>query len=132
MREGGPVIRLCLTVSVLAAVLVMAGCSHDHESESDVPDDPSIPSVTVTLTDAGCQPSSFDLAAGDVVFTVTNGGTTKVKEMEVQDANGHLRGDVEGVQPGQTRSFLVKLEPGATYRVRCPEDAPTGGTITVH
>jgi iron uptake system component EfeO len=124
--------RLCLVVPLVAAALVMAGCSHEHDPKSAVADDPSIPSVTVTLTDDGCQPSSFDLAAGDVVFTVTNGGTTKVKEMEVQDASGHLRADVEGVQPGQTRSLIVKLEPGATYRVRCPEDAPTGGTITVH
>jgi iron uptake system component EfeO len=118
---------------VLAFVLVVAAaCSNNDDEGKAVPDDPAAPSVAVTLTDTGCEPTSFDLPAGDVVFKVANGGTTKVKEMEVQDANGHLRGDVEGVQPGQTRSFVVTLEPGMTYRVRCPEDAPTGGTITVH
>jgi hypothetical protein len=50
--------------------------------------------------------------------------------MEVQDNNGHVRADVEGVTPGHTRSFIVQLKLG-TYRVRCPETAPTGGTITV-
>jgi iron uptake system component EfeO len=119
-------------VLVALAVLALGACSGDDTKSKAVPDDPAAPTIAVTLTDAGCQPSSFDLPAGDVVFTVTNSGTTKVKEMEVQDANGHLRGDVEGVQPGQTRSFVVTLKLGNTYRVRCPEDAPTGGTITVH
>ena len=116
----------------LAAAVLVAACSSGKDENKAVPDDPSVPTISVTLTDAGCQPTSFDLPAGDVVFKVTNGGTTKVKEMEVQDGDGHFRGDVEGIQPGQTRSFVVTLKLGNTYRVRCPEDAPAGGTITVH
>jgi uncharacterized cupredoxin-like copper-binding protein len=131
MRRTRPPRVALAALAAVAALVLMSCSSHDDESKS-VPDDPSAPTVTVTLTDDGCQPSSFDLAAGDVVFKVTNGGTTKVTEMEVQDANGHLRGDVEGVRPGQTRSFVVTLKLGDSYRVRCPEDAPAGGTITVH
>ena len=126
MRLAGPVFL------ALAAAVLLAACSSGEDENKAVPDDPSVPTIPVTLTDAGCQPTSIDLPAGDVVFKVTNGGTTRVTEMEVQDANGHLRGDVEGVEPGQTRSFVVTLKAGSTYRVRCPEDAPTGGTITVH
>jgi hypothetical protein len=84
----------------------------------------------VELTDAGCTPDNFTLSPGDIEFRVTNNASSKVKEMEVQSEAGHVIGDVEGVTPGHTRSFVVNLKVG-TYRVRCPEDAPTGGSITV-
>src|ERR1700736_361962 len=118
----------------LTAVLVTSCSSGSGGSASTTrpTDQPTTPPVPVTLTDAGCVPTDFSLHPGTVTFRVTNPkpGTTKVTEMEVQDSNGHVRGDVEGVTPGHTRSFIVALTAG-TYRVRCPQSAPTGGTITV-
>jgi iron uptake system component EfeO len=112
------------------AAMFISACGSSDKPTARPSDDPGPPVVAVTLTDAGCVPDNFNLHPGDVEFRVTNSGTTKTKEMEVQDPDGHVRGDVEGVQPGKTRSFTMKLNVG-TYRVRCPEDAPAGGTITV-
>jgi iron uptake system component EfeO len=122
-----------LVARVALVALVGAACSSgggQSASTTRPTDQPVAPPIPVTLTDAGCVPADFSLHPGTVTFRVTNPGSKKVTEMEVQDANGHVRGDVEGVTPGHTRSFLVDLKIG-TYRVRCPQDAPTGGTITV-
>lgn len=113
----------------------MAACSSGSGGSASTTrptDQPTAPPIPVTLTDSGCDPTNFSLHPGTVTFRVTNPkpGTSKVTEMEVQDNNGHVRADVEGVTPGHTRSFIVALKIG-TYRVRCPETAPTGGTITV-
>jgi len=116
----------------LAALASLAACGDSTASPAPTldPNAPPPTTIPVTLTDAGCSPQDFTLKPGTVVFAVTNPGSTKVKEMEIQDAAGHVRGDVEGVGVGTTRSLIIELKPG-TYRVRCPEDAATGGTITV-
>ena len=88
------------------------------------------PVIAVTLTDAGCTPKDFSLHPGTTVFSVTNRGSTKVKEMEIDDKAGHSLGDVEGVEPGETSTFVVDLKPG-TFEVHCPQDAPTFGTLSV-
>jgi hypothetical protein len=113
----------------------MAACSSSSGGSASTTrptDQPTTPAIAVTLTDSGCVPTDFELHPGTVTFRVTNPqpGTSKFTEMEVQDNNGHVRADVEGVTPGHTRSFIVALKIG-TYRVRCPESAPTGGMITV-
>jgi uncharacterized cupredoxin-like copper-binding protein len=108
----------------------VASCGSSDKPTARPTDDPGPPMINVKLTDSGCVPENFTLRAGDVEFRVTNVGAEEVTEMEVQDSDGHVRGDVEGVEPGHTRSFVVALQVG-TYRVRCPEEAPTGGTITV-
>jgi iron uptake system component EfeO len=120
-----------LGVTAVAAVMLsgVLGACGSSAAKAKPPDDPGAPMIPVTLTDTGCKPTDFTLGPGQVVFVVTNPGTTKVTEMEVQDPNGHVRADVEGVTPGHTRSLRVTLEAGVTYRVRCPESAPTGGSI---
>lgn len=117
------------TLLVVTAVLAIAACG-ENESGHTVPTDVSTPVVAVTLADTGCNPTDFTLGPGPVIFRVTNPGA-KVTEMEVQDAQGHVINDVEGVTAGHTRSFVVNLISGTTYRVRCPETAKTGGQITV-
>jgi len=108
---------------------LIAACGSSDKPAARPSDDPGPPVVAVELTDAGCVPENFNLHPGDVEFRVTNRGS-KNSEMEVQDTDGHVRGDVEGVQPEHTRSFVMELKVG-TYLVRCPEDATTGGKITV-
>jgi len=115
---------------IVIAVALLAGCGSSSKSNTRPKDDPPPPFRSVELTDAGCTPDNFTLASGDIEFSVTNNASTKVKEMEVQSEDDHMVGDVEGVTPGHTRSFVVNLKVG-TYRVRCPEDAPAGGSITV-
>jgi uncharacterized cupredoxin-like copper-binding protein len=129
----------------LVAVAWLAGCSGSSDDAAKIrpPDGPSPPVVPVTLVSHGCDPQSFQLKAGYVIFKVTNPSTGdkgigkhedqegRPTEMEIQDAKGHAINDVEGVQPGRTRSFVVKLEAGQKYRVRCPEEQVPWGTITV-
>jgi iron uptake system component EfeO len=121
---------------VVLCVLLGTACGGGSSSEKDSGEvgssvkAPNAPTVPVNLSDAGCDPSSFSIHPGSVIFSVTNTGSTKVREMEIADTQGHVRGDVEGVGPGQTRTFVVNLEAG-TYQVRCPQTAPNIGTLTV-
>jgi iron uptake system component EfeO len=112
------------------ACTVLASCGGGAKPTTPASAAPSATTVRVTLTDAGCEPDSFNLHPGTIIFLVTNGGSTSVREMEVRDQRGNVRGDVEDVQPGQTRSFVVDLKPG-TYRVACPQTATHLGTLTV-
>jgi uncharacterized cupredoxin-like copper-binding protein len=107
---------------------LIAACGSSDKPAARPSDDPGPPVVAVELTDAGCVPENFTLHPGDVEFRVTHTGS-KNSEMEVQDTDGHVRGDVY-IEPGRTRSFVMELKVG-TYLVRCPEDAKTGGKITV-
>lgn len=121
-------------VCAVAAALIVAGCGGGGATSASTAaagtPTSATPVIAVKLSDAGCTPSSFSLHPGTIIFSVTNTGSTDVEEMEISDQQGHVQGDVEGVQPGTTRSFVVDLTQG-TYRVRCPEDAPTGGTLTI-
>ncbi len=119
------------SVALALAGVILSGCGGSGSSSAKPSDQPGAPTIPVTLDDGGCTPTNFTVHAGDVVFAVTNPAGKKVTEMEVQDPNHHVRGDVEGVTAGHTRSFRVTLKAGVTYLVRCPESAPTGGTITV-
>ena len=131
-------------VLAFVAVVLLGTCSSSGGPKARPADDPGPPVINVTLTKTGCSPQSFTLKPGPVRFSVTNPEPpekTKVglhddpsgrpTEMEIQNAQGHEINDVEGVQPGRTRSFLVNLEAHKTYRVRCPETQTPWGTITV-
>jgi iron uptake system component EfeO len=124
----------CSGVVVFVLFLTAAaGCGGSSDSNDAGQPTPGANAVVtaVKLTDSGCDPENFSLPAGSLVFSVTNSGTTKVKEMEIQDTGGgRVLGDIEGVEPGQTKSFVVDL-PAGTYSVKCPEDASHAGTLTV-
>jgi hypothetical protein len=121
-----------LGVSAALCLAAVAGCGSPAATSSAAATATAgaAAGIPVTLSDAGCTPNSFSLHPGSIIFTVTNSGSTKVEEMEVQDQQGHVRGDVEGVQPGQTRSFVLDLTAGV-YNVKCPQDATVFGTLTV-
>ncbi len=135
MRHPSPPSRALGALAVIAAAGgLSAGCgsSGSGPAATSGPATPTstAPVIAVTLSDQGCTPDSFSLHPGTTIFSVTNSGSTDVEEMEIRDQQGHVRGDVEGVQPGQTRSFVVDL-PVGSYLVRCPQEATSGGTITV-
>jgi hypothetical protein len=124
--QSGTALRAGLVAAFATALA--AACGSSDKPAARPSDDPGPPVVAVKLTDAGCVPENFNLPPGDVEFRVTHTGSEN-SEMEVQDPDGHVRGDVY-LEPGRTRSFVMELKVG-TYLVRCPEDAPTGGKITV-
>jgi iron uptake system component EfeO len=75
--------------------------------------------VAVTLIDAGCTPQQMSVAAGPVTFDVTNGGTSKVSEMELKNSSGIILGESENVVEGVPGHFSLNLKPGH-YIVNCP------------
>jgi iron uptake system component EfeO len=86
-------------------------------------------SVAVTLTDSGCTPQQISVAAGPVTFEVTNGGTSKVSEMELKNSSGVILGESENVVEGLHGKFSLNLAAGK-YVVNCPSgDAEDQGTL---
>jgi len=85
--------------------------------------------VQVALSDQGCKPAPASVAAGPVTFTVTNTGTAKVTEAELQ-SNGRILGEKENITEGLNGNFALRLDPG-TYTMYCPGAAQDTSTFTV-
>jgi iron uptake system component EfeO len=98
--------------AVAIAAVLLAGCG-----SSSGPKGAS--KLGVTLVDAGCSPSKIHVVAGPVTFEVTNGGTSKVSEMELKNNSGIILGEAENVVEGVPGHFSLNLNPGA-YVVNCP------------
>jgi iron uptake system component EfeO len=85
--------------------------------------------VAVTLTDSGCTPQRMSVPSGSVTFNVSNGGTSKVSEMELKDRSGVILGESENIVEGLKGRFSLNLEPGQ-YVVNCPTgSAEDQGTL---
>jgi iron uptake system component EfeO len=95
------------------AALLIAACG----SGSSGPKGAS--KVAVTLVDSGCTPSKIDVASGPVTFQITNGGTSKVSEMELKNQSGIILGEAENVVEGVPGHFSLNLKPGG-YVINCP------------
>ena len=110
---------------VAAAALLVAGCSSGGSAPS--PDQGA--TVTMALSDAGCAPQPASVPAGPVTFTVTNSGTAKVTEGEIQQEN-RILGEKENITEGISGDFSLRLEPGQ-YTVYCPGAATDTASFTV-
>ena len=105
---------LAAAVAVTAA-LAFAACGSSGAGKGGK-------SVAVTLTDSGCTPQHMSVQSGPVTFEVTNGGTSKVSEMELKDRSGVILGESENVVEGLKGKFSLNLQPGR-YVVNCPTGA---------
>lgn len=90
------------------ALSAVAGCSSSSSSAT---------SVKVTATDTECQVATTSLTSGPTEFAVTNKGSD-VTEVYVYADGDQVKGEVENVGPGTTRSFTVDLGAG-DYEVAC-------------
>jgi iron uptake system component EfeO len=111
------------TIAIAAATVAavaLAACGNSASSKGSR-------QIAVTLTDSGCTPRQIGVAAGPVTFNVTNGGTSKVSEMELKRSDGVILGESENVVEGIKGSFSLNLDPGR-YVVSCPtgEDEDQG------
>jgi iron uptake system component EfeO len=97
----------------LAAAAGVAGCGSSGSGSKDSK------KVAVTLVDDGCTPSQIKVASGPVTFDITNGGTSKVSEMELKNSSGIILGESENVVEGVPGRFSLNLKPG-NYVVNCP------------
>ncbi|HTA05697.1 MAG TPA: iron uptake system protein EfeO [Solirubrobacteraceae bacterium] len=113
------------TLAICAATVATIGltaCGNSTSSKGSK-------QVAVTLTDSGCTPQHIDVASGPVTFDVTNGGTSKVSEMELKNASGVILGESENVVEGIKGTFSLNLDAGK-YVVNCPTgDAEDQGTL---
>jgi iron uptake system component EfeO len=98
-------------VSIALAAASIAACGSSGDSGGK--------DIAVTLTDSGCTPDQIHVAAGPVTFQITNGGTSKVSEMELKDESGVILGEAENVVEGIPGKFSLNLDPGK-YVVNCP------------
>jgi iron uptake system component EfeO len=107
--------------AALAAAALLSACGSSSPKGSKL--------LAVTLTDSGCTPQHISVASGPVTFDVTNGGTSKVSEMELKDGSGVILGESENVVEGLKGKFSLNLGPGK-YVVNCPSgDAEDQGTL---
>jgi iron uptake system component EfeO len=87
-------------------------------------------SLKFTLTDRGCVPNDASVPAGPVNITVTNGGTTRATELELQNQSGIILGERENLLLGLSGTFSLNLNPGS-YVLFCPSGNLTRGKLTV-
>jgi FTR1 family protein len=85
--------------------------------------------VSVGISDAGCEPATLTLASGPATFTVTNRGSAKVTEYEVV-AGDRALAQAENVTSGLTRSFSLTLQPGR-YKLVCTGGSRGDGELVV-
>jgi len=115
---------------VLLAVcaVALAGCGGSGGNGNDGAG--GIPTLSITLMDAGCSPREATAKAGPLTIAVTNGGTSDVTRLELRTPDGIILGERENVTAGISGGFTLNLEPGR-YTLDCPNAAQPHGTLTV-
>jgi iron uptake system component EfeO len=122
-RRRGSAALGALAVAVVTAGL-LAACSSGSGDQAAQGS-----KVSMALSDGGCAPQPGSVPAGPVVFTVTNSGTAKVTEGEIQK-DSRILGEKENITPGLSGDFSLRLDPG-TYTVYCPGAAQDTAQLTV-
>ncbi|GLZ55155.1 iron uptake system protein EfeO [Actinomycetospora sp. NBRC 106378] len=117
------------TLAAAGAFVVVAGLAAACSSGGDDAQGGSEAKVALALSDAGCAPNPASVPAGPVTFTVTNSGTAKVTEGEIQKDN-RILGEKENITEGISGDFSLRLDPG-TYTVYCPGAAQDTAELTV-
>jgi iron uptake system component EfeO len=120
--------RLAGTAALVGVAGLLAGCGGSGGSGGTAPAGPTT-DVKITLSDAGCQPTPASVPAGPVKFTITNSGSAKVTEAELQ-RDGRIVGEKESLTPGLSGAFSLRLD-GGTYSIYCPGGAKDTWTFTV-
>jgi len=113
---------ICAGAAGLLAVFASA-CG----SSEDVP--AGAKTVSLKLTDAGCEPHDAKAPAGPLNFEIENAGTSKVTEMEIMDGEKVL-GEQENLAEGLSGGFSLTLDAGK-YTIYCPGGDDERGTLTV-
>ncbi|UPG73234.1 FTR1 family protein [Roseomonas gilardii subsp. gilardii] len=85
-------------------------------------------SVTVAITERGCDPGELTVPAGRTVFRIVN-RSERVLEWEILDGVMVLE-ERENIAPGLTQGLTARLEPG-TYAITCGRISNPRGRLTV-
>jgi iron uptake system component EfeO len=120
--------RLVVAAALLCAASLLAGCGGSGGSGAAAPSEPTT-EVKIALSDAGCEPTPASVPAGPVKFSITNSGSAKVTEAELQ-RDGKILGEKESLTPGLSGDFSLRLD-GGGYSIYCPGGAKDTWTFTV-
>jgi iron uptake system component EfeO len=121
---------IAAVLTAIAVSALAAGCGSGTKSSADGVG-AKAQTLVVTLTDAGCAPAKLQAKAGSVTFDVSNGGTSKVSELELKNTDGIILGERENIVEGIDGSFTLDLQPGR-YVLSCPNgDKEDNGVLVV-
>jgi iron uptake system component EfeO len=123
LRRRRRLLRISALTLGVGAVLALGACGTSGSSGGAA-------KLAFTLTDEGCSPNKASVPAGPVSITVTNGGTTRVTELELQNKSGIILGERENLTPGISGTFSLDIQPGS-YVLFCPAGQLTRGVLTV-
>ncbi|MGH3548296.1 MAG: imelysin family protein [Pseudonocardiaceae bacterium] len=120
LREGA--------VLLASTAVLVAGCSGPGRSAQ-----PAHPTteVKIALSDAGCEPQPASVPAGPVTFTITNSGSRFVTEVELL-REGKIMGEKEGLTPGVSGGFSLRLDEGGAYLIHCAGGSTNSWPLTVN
>jgi FTR1 family protein len=122
-RQARPVVAVAAALA-LAGALTACGSGGDSGPAG-------ARKLAITLTDDGCSPAKASVPSGPVTFSIKNGGSSSVTEMELKDADGVILGERENLAEGLSGSFTLTLQPGR-YVISCPNGSTEDqGTLTV-
>ena len=103
---------------LVVATLALGACQGAGSSA-----DPSAGRIAVSVSEAGCAPTTITVPAGPVTFVVTNAGT-ETGEFEIIQAGTKVIDEVENIIPGFVVNMATRVD-GGTYEmaVRQPPGA---------
>jgi iron uptake system component EfeO len=129
----------------LLATVALVGCGSDDETADSTGDSTAATAagagtessvataaaIAVNLTADGCDPTSFEAAAGDISFAVVNAVTDSdlKQEFEILTAEPKILAE-EFFEKGEARDVVITL-PAGDYEVICGAPSSQRATLTV-
>ena len=113
-----------ILLGVLPVAVFVAGCSDDGGGESAAATEP----VAVTLTEAGCDPTTVAATGGTVTFAVKNDRNAKA-EFEILSKTPEILIE-KFLESKAAGSFQVNLKAGS-YEIICGAPSDTRAALTV-
>jgi len=114
----------------LVAAGLLCGCGSGAASGGALSTHGGVATLKYTLTEQGCLPVQATVPAGAVTVIATNGGSSNVTELELQNSNEIIVAERENLTAGLSGSFSLDLGPG-TYLIHCPGGAVPDGHLQV-
>ena len=123
MTKGLPGQRRCYATLVVGVALAgtAAGCGSAAKAAAPI-------RFGVTAGDSTCVLSTDKLLTGNQAINVTNTGSV-VTEVYVLAPDGLSLGEIENVNPGQTKTFSVTLKTPGGHYVQCRPNMKGAGIV---
>src|SRR6185437_7141066 len=87
--------RMAALVGAAALTALAAGCGSGSDEAAS-----GGQTLDVKLVDTGCSPAKLTAKAGPVTIHVSNGGTSRVTELELENPQGIILGERENIVAG--------------------------------